>query len=135
MTKKITIPGLIRPTDGFRSTDRENQPKTIEQKRATVIRNIERYRNGEKGAARLELYDSEQKAPVIRVLYGSAALPIFDGHPAAVIDPDADRDALWEAITSRVAAGDYDQAIKEVSDTMLNNLRQAKSRKRSRDAA
>jgi hypothetical protein len=136
MTKKNEIPGIIRPTEGFHSTAGKDQPKTIQEKRATVIRNIERHRTGEKGAARLEMYDIEQKAPVVRVLYGSNALPIFDGQAAAVIDPNVDRDALWEAIITRIDAGEYDQVIEEVSSIMLNNLRQAKAkRKRSRNAA
>jgi hypothetical protein len=124
MTKKQAIPGIIRLTEGFRSTDGKNQPKTIEEKRATIIHNIERYLRGEKGASRLEMFDYEEKAPVIRVLYGSQALPIFDGQPAAIIEPDADRDALWPII-SRFEAGEYDQAIEEVSSMMLSNLRQA----------
>ena len=137
MTKKPAIPGIVRPADGFRSTDGKNQPRTIEEKRATVIRNIERYRNREKGAARLEFYDHEQKAPIIRVLYGSTALPIFDGQPAAVIDPKADRDAIWDAIISRIDSGEYDREIEEVTSMMLSNLRQgqAKTRKRSQKAA
>ena len=135
MTKKSTIPGILRPTAGFRSTDRKNQPRTIEEKRSILIRGIERYRLGQKGATRLEQYDHEQKAPVIRVLYGSTALPIFDGQAAAVIDPDADRDALWESIIGRIAAGDYDREIEEVSCKILSNLRRAKNRKRTRDAA
>lgn len=135
MAKKQGIPGIIRPTEGFRSTDRKDQPRTIEEKRATVIRTIERHRHGEKGAARLEQYDSEQKAPVIRVLYGSTALPIFDGHAAAVIDPQTDRDALWQAIIARIEAGEYDQEIDAVSQAMRSNFSQAKTRKRRRDAA
>jgi hypothetical protein len=137
MNKKQDIPGIIRPTDGFRSTDAKNHPRTIEEKRATVIRNIERHRSREKGAGRLEMYDYQQKAPVIRVLYGSTALPIFDGQPAAVIQPDADRDALWEEIITRIESGEYDRAIQEVASTMLNNLRQAQAKnpKRSRNAA
>jgi hypothetical protein len=83
------------------------------------------------------MYNYEQKAPVSRVLYGSFALPIFEGQPAAVIDPDADRDALWEAIVTRTNAGEYDQAIEEVSSMILSNLRQAqaKHRKLSRKVA
>jgi hypothetical protein len=135
MARKQTIPGIISPHVGFRSTDGKNQPKTIEEKRATVIRNIERHRRGEKGAAKLEMYDYEHKAPVIRVLYGSTALAIFDGQPAALIEADADRDALWEAIITRIDAGEFDREIEEVSSMMLSNLRQAKNRKRSRNAA
>lgn len=135
MAKKQGIPGIIRPTGAFRTTDGKEQPKTIEEKRSTILRTIERFRRGEKGSARLEGYDYEQKASVIRVLYGSAPLPIFDGQAAAVIEPQADRDALWEAIISRIEAGDYDKEIEEVSKVMLNNLRQARDRKRRRDAA
>lgn len=129
MTRRTRIPGIVRPTEAFRSTDRKSQPKTIEEKRQTVIRTIERYRRGEKGAATLEHYDSEQKAPVIRLLYGSAALPIFDGKPAAIIDPKTDRDALWDAITAEIEAGAFDEAIEQVSQALLKGLNEARERK------
>lgn len=129
MAKNTAIPGIVRPAEGFRSTDRKNQPKTIEEKRQTAIRSIERYLGGDKGAPKLEQFDPAQNAPVIRVLYGSAALPIFDGKPAAVIDPKADRKALWKAIADKIRQGEFDAEIEQVSRQMIRNLNAAKAKR------
>ena len=63
----------------------------------------------------IEGYDPEQKAPVIRVLYGNLPLPIFDGQPLAIIDPQADRETLWGAIIDRIRAGAFDAQIEAVA--------------------
>ena len=54
--------------------------------------------------------------------------------PAAVIDPAADRDALWNEIVARIEAGDFDTEIEEVSQRIIRNLREAQQR-RGRKAA
>ena len=126
MTKKTAIPGIIRSAEKFPSTD---GPGSIEKKRATIIRSIERFLRKEPRGPRLEQYDAEQNATMIRVLYGSATLPIFDGKPAAVIDPKADRVALWAAIIDKVKAGDFDREIEAVSAAMIENMRAAKAKK------
>lgn len=129
MANQAAIPGIIRPTEGFKSTDRKNQPKSIEEKRETAIRFIERYRRGEKGVPKLESYDQEQGGPVIRVLYGSMPLPIFDGMPAAIIDPKTDRDAMWDAIIAGFRSGAYDDALERVSREMVESLNAARAKK------
>jgi hypothetical protein len=135
MTKKPSIPGILRPTAGFRSSSSSGGPRSIQDKRDAVIRSIERFLSGQKGAARLEVYDSELQAPVIRVLYGTMALPVFDGQPAAVIDPEVNRQELWNAIIERLRAGDYDQEIEFVTQVMVQSLKAAKSNRRDASRA
>src|SRR4051794_31554557 len=93
-----TIPGLLRPLKNYRGWKKPGDRKSIEAKRQVVIRGIERYLKGEKRASSLEYIDPAQGAPVIRVLYASHALPIFDGETHALIDQACDRHALWDGI-------------------------------------
>jgi hypothetical protein len=81
-----------------------------------------------KGATRaptLERFDEEQQAPVIRVLYGTTPLPIFDGAEQAVIAPEADREELWAALIARIRAGDYDREIEAVAAAIYRTTRRA----------
>lgn len=94
-------------------------------------RGIERFRQGLRPCYRLEAYDHDQQAPIIRVLYGTVPLAIFDGQAAAVIDPDADRDALWDAIVDKIQNGEFDEEIERVADGMLRSIREARGKKRS----
>lgn len=129
MVKKLSIPGVVRPTEAYRSTQGKGGPKPIQEKREVVIRSIERFRRGDPRSYRLEQFDHEIGAPVIRVLYGSVPLALFDGKPAAVIDPKADRDKLWDAIIEQVRAGEFDQVIEQATQQMLRSIQAARSKK------
>jgi hypothetical protein len=116
------IPGVIKPLGNYQGWKKGHEKKTIEDKRQAVIRGIERSLRGEKGAPRLERFDRVQAAPVIRVLYASHPLPIFDGEPSAVIDPECDRGRLWGAILEEIRAGAYDAEIEDVARKIPRGL-------------
>ena len=59
---------------------------------------------------------------MIRVLYASHPLPIFDGETAAVIDPECDRGKLWGAIIEEIRAGAYDAEIEDVARKIPRSL-------------
>lgn len=77
---------------------------------------------GEKGAPSLEYPDPAQGGPVIRVLYASHTLPIFDGKPHALIDPACDRQVLWGGIIEQIRDGVYDQEIEAVAKKVAASL-------------
>lgn len=117
------LPGIVKPLAGYQGWDkRSSDGKSIEEKRESVVRGVERFRRGEKGAASLERFDPAQKLHVVRVLYCSRALPIFNGEKFAVIKPDCDRSALWNAVIEQIRAGRFDREIEEVATTVYQSL-------------
>ena len=106
-----SLPGVIRPAANASRWAKKRHRRTAQEKRETVVRGIERSLRGEPGAPRLERFDPEEGGPVIRVLYASHPLPIFDGRTAAVIEPGCDREALWQAVIDRVRSGACDREI------------------------
>lgn len=116
------IPGLVRPLDHYRAWKKNPDRKSTAEKREVVIRGIERALRGEPKAPSLERFDYEQKAPVIRVLYASTPLPIFDGKESAVIDPACDRQKLWGAIIGLIRSGAYDAEIEAVARRLREGL-------------
>lgn len=110
-------PGVVRPLANYRGWRKQggNVKRSIEEKREAVIRGIDRWLKREKGAPALEYFDPEQRTPVIRVLYAAKPLPIFEGEPFAVIDPECDRKTLWAGISDEIRRGAHDGAIEEVA--------------------
>jgi hypothetical protein len=123
-----SIPGVVRPLDSYRAWKKKGQDKkTIEEKREAVIRGIERGVRGERGAPRLEQFDPQQGAPVVRVLYAAQPLPIFGGRPFAVIDPEADREKLWGAVIEQIRAGAFDEQIEAVARKVYRSLKRKRA--------
>lgn len=117
------LPGVVKPLAGYRGwSKRANDKRSIEEKREVVVRGIERSLRGEKGAASLERFDPVQKLHVIRVLYASHALPIFEGEKFAAIQPECDRSALWNAVIEQVRAGRFDREIEAVAAKVSRSL-------------
>ena len=118
------LPGMLRPLKGYGGWKKEgkHRKRTIEEKREAVIRGLERSLRGEKGASTLEQFDPKLGTPVIRVLYASRALPIFDGEAFAAIDPQCDRGQLWGAVIEELRAGAYDREIEEVAGELSRTL-------------
>ncbi len=119
------LPG-VRPLPNYRGWKRvgHQAKKTIEEKRESVVKGIERALRGEKGAQRFEQFDHEHGTPVIRVLYANQALPIFDGQTTAAIDPTCDRAELWRAVIEQIRAGDFDREIEQAASNAYQSLRQ-----------
>src|SRR3954470_14736375 len=122
MSPKETIPGVIGPVANDRGWRKGRGGKSIEAKRESVIRGIERSLRGEKGAPRLEQFDPVEGVPVIRVLYASHALPIFDGEISAAIDPGCDRAELWRAIIEQIRSGAFDAPIEAVAARVYRSI-------------
>ena len=113
--KRHSLPGVLKAAGNDRPWGPAKGKKPLEEKRAVILRTIERHLRGEKGAPKLERFDPAHRAPVIRVLDGNDPLPMFDGQPRAVIDPEADRETLWGAILEHLRAGLYDAEIEQVA--------------------
>jgi hypothetical protein len=123
-----SIPGVVRTLESYRAwRNKGRDKKTIEEKREAVIRGIERGMRGERGAPRLERFDPQQGAPVVRVLYAAHPLPIFGGKPFAVIDPEADREKLWGAVIEQIRAGVYDEQIEAVARKVYRSLKRKRA--------
>ena len=116
------IPGLVRPLDNYPAWNKGQNRKTIAEKREVVVRGIERSIRGEHRARSLERFDHEHQAPVIRVLYASHPLPIFDGKTSAVIDPACDRAALWGTVIELIRGGTFDAEIEAIARRVYRSL-------------
>jgi hypothetical protein len=117
------LPGIVRPLAEYRGWGKKSDAKrSIEEKREVVVRGIQRSLRGEKGAASLERFDPVQGAHVVRVLYCSHPLPIFDGQKFAVIEADCDRAALWGAVVEQIRAGRFDREIEAVATKVCRSL-------------
>ena len=96
-------PGTVRPLANFQGWQKgRSDRRTIGEKSEGVVRGIERWLGKGKGAASLEQLDPAEGVPVIRVLYASKSLPLFNGSSFAVIDPACDRQKFWAAIIDEV---------------------------------
>lgn len=127
------LPGVIKPLAGYRGWNKGgNQKRSIEEKREAVVRGIERSLRGVKGSPKLEVFDPLQKLPVIRVLYASHPLPIFEGENFAVIQPDCDRAALWGAVIEQIREGRFDREIEAVASKVSRSLER---KRQARNAA
>lgn len=125
----MAAPGIVRPLANSRGWRKgRNDSRTIEEKRESVIRGIERWLRKEKGAACLEQFDPSEGAPVIRVLYASKPLPVFNGSPFAIIDPACDRDKLWAGVIDEIRGGAHDRAIAEVARSLASPLEKRRAR-------
>ena len=98
------------------------EKRTIEEKREVVVRGIERSLRKEKGGYGLERYDPVHGVHVVRVLYCSHPLPIFDGEKFAVIQADCDRAALWGAVVEQIRAGRFDREIEATAAKVRRSL-------------
>lgn len=117
------LPGVVRPLAEYRGWRKKSSEKrTIEEKREVVVRGIERSLRGEKGAVSLERYDPVQGVHVVRVLYCSHPLPIFDGEKFAVVQADCDRAALWGAVIEQLRAGRFDREIEATAARVHRSL-------------
>jgi hypothetical protein len=111
---KGTIPGA-RPLEQYDwRPARSKGPKTIEDRRQSVINAIDRSLRGTKGAPRLEQVGSDG-TPMIRVMYAGQPLPVFDGKPYAAISRDCDRAELWRAVKDEIRSGAVDGAIDDIA--------------------
>ena len=116
------LPGVVKPLAGYGGWTKGSDKKTIEEKRESVVRSIERSLKGTRGAPKLERFDPVQKITVVRVLYAAHPLPIFDGENFAVIQPDCDRAALWNAVIEQIREGRFDREIEAVASKVYQSL-------------
>lgn len=117
------LPGVVRPLAEYREWGKKDgEKRSIEEKREVVVRGIERSLRGEKGGYRLERFDPVQGGNVVRVLYCSHPLPIFDGEKFAVVQADCDRAALWGAVIEQLRAGRFDREIEAVAAKVYHTL-------------
>ena len=113
--KRNALPGVVKAAGNDRPWGTAQGKKPAEEKREVILHAIERPLRGERGAQKLERFDPAHQAPVIRVLDGNDPLPIFDGQPRAVLDPEADRETLWGAIIEHLRAGLDDAEMEQVA--------------------
>jgi hypothetical protein len=119
---KGTIPGA-RPLEQYDwRPARSKGPKTIEDRRQSVINAIDRSLRGEKGAPRLEQVGPDGKI-VVRVIFAGNVLPLFDGKPYAEISGDCVRQDLWRSIKDEIRSGAVDGAIEEIARKVSQSLK------------